>query len=84
MPGSPQQGTQAYMNLRLPDGTVSYVPVVAQNVGGRMQWITTGPGSGQPQLQSSPRGGAELLQAQRTGYDGQVSLVSCGASLQRG
>lgn len=73
-PGSPQAGAQAYMNLRLPDGTVSYVPVVAQNVGGRMQWITTGPGSGQPALQASPRGG-ETIQAQRTGHDAQSAYA---------
>ncbi|KAG8987142.1 hypothetical protein FRB90_003564 [Tulasnella sp. 427] len=71
-PGSPRPGTQAYMNMRLPDGSVSYVPVVAQMVGGRMQWITAGPAGGQPPPQASPRGG-ETIQAQRTGYDAQAA-----------
>lgn len=85
-PGSPQPGAQAFMNLRLADGTNTYVPVVAQMVGGRMQWITSGPGGGQPALQASPRGGEVMqpMQAQRTGHDTQVSLVSVRGVLQRG
>ncbi|KAG8901978.1 hypothetical protein FRC00_003094 [Tulasnella sp. 408] len=78
-PGSPQPGAQAYMNLRLADGTNTYVPVAAQMVGGRMQWITTGPGVGQPALQASPRGG-EVMQAQRTGHDAQPAYADYRAA----
>lgn len=40
-PGSPPVGTQAFMSVKLPDGTMSYVPVVSQMVGGRQQWLTS-------------------------------------------
>ncbi|KAG8989227.1 hypothetical protein FRB90_002346, partial [Tulasnella sp. 427] len=34
-----QPGTQAYMNVRLPNGSARYVPVVAKIIDGQLQWV---------------------------------------------
>ncbi|KAG8903828.1 hypothetical protein FRB99_002679 [Tulasnella sp. 403] len=67
--GSPQLGSQAYLPIRLPDGSSSYVPVVAQMVGGRVQWVSASGGPNgempaQPGTSPDSRGGMQAYGAQ--------------------
>ena len=54
----------AYTQIRLPDGSTSYAPVVAQMIDGKMQYVTTA---------TSPM--SRPLQAQVTGYSAPAPQV---------
>ncbi|KAG8963974.1 hypothetical protein FRC03_002405 [Tulasnella sp. 419] len=69
---SPTNPAAAYAPVRMPDGTTSYAPVVAQMVNGQMQYVATGNPTATPP-------GMTMVQPQVSGYPGQpVSPTSYG------